>query len=747
MLHEQVPIQTQIKGILRNLHCALSVTSAIQAIGERARLGGPAGQGEAALAGNYNYWLVFLSLVVAILASYTALDLASRITASKGLAARAWLLGGAFAMGAGIWSMHFVAMLAFSLPIATVYDVGVTLISMMIAVIVSGFALFTVTRNKLSRRNLVIGGVLMGIGISSMHYTGMAAMEVMPRIGYDALLFAASVGVAIAASMAALWTAFTLRARTASVVKAKLGSAVTMGIAIVGMHYTGMAAAEFAPDSICTTTGFADNSWMAATIAGVTFLVLCETLVLSIIDARMASRTARWAASLREANAELQHLALHDNLTKLPNRMLLQDRIQQAVEACRRGSTQCAVLFVDLDRFKPVNDSLGHLVGDDLLRVVADRLRSSVRQEDTVSRLGGDEFVVLLRHVAHTDDAVRVARKIIEALAGPVRSADHELRVTCSIGISVFPAHGDNAQALITHADIAMYHVKKSGRNNFLVFSPEMSAFFPRRLRMENELRKALDAGEFALHYQPKIDVASGALSGMEALVRWCHPERGVVLPGDFIPLAEETGLVVPLGRWVLLEACMQNRLWQDKGLPRVPVAVNISGLQFQQKDFVDTVGQALAESGLEARWLELEITESVVMHNAPEAIVMIERLRTMGVEISVDDFGTGYSSLSYLKRFRLQKLKIDQSFIHDISVDQDDAAIVRAIVALAHSLRLRVVAEGVEREDQLEFLRSLGNDEYQGYLHSRPLPVAEFERYLAALAPRDAAPRLAVSG
>jgi len=694
------------------------------------------------MAGSYNYWLVFLSLVVAILASYTALDLASRITASKGFGARAWLLGGAFAMGTGIWSMHFVAMLAFSLPIPTAYDVTTTLASMLIAVVVSGFALYTVTRNTLSARNLVSGGVLMGVGISSMHYTGMAAMEILPGIRYEPLLFAASIVVAIAASMAALWIAFQLRSRAGRVVHAKLGSAVIMGLAIVGMHYTGMAAAGFASDAICTTVGFADNSWMAATIAGVTFLILCETLVLSVVDARMTSRTARWAASLREANEELQHLALHDNLTKLPNRMLLQDRIQQAVEECRRGGAHCAVLFVDLDRFKRVNDSLGHFVGDDLLRAVAERLRSAVRLEDTVSRLGGDEFVVLLRQVSHAEDAVAVARKIIDALATPVRAGASDLRISSSIGISVFPMHGDTAQALITHADVAMYQVKKTGRNNVLVFSPEMTSSFPRRLTLENELRSALDAGELVLHYQPKVDLASGELCGMEALLRWRHPERGLVLPNDFIPVAEETGLIVPIGRWVLHEACRQNREWQSKGLPRVPVAVNISGLQFQQKDFVDTVGHALARARLEPRWLELEITETVVMHNAAEAIVMIEKLRATGVEISIDDFGTGYSSLSYLKRFRLQKLKIDQSFVRDLSWDTDDAAIVRAIAALSHSLRLRFVAEGVERPEQLDFLRSLGSGEYQGYLHSEPLPADAFEHYLRrrAAAPAPAA-------
>ena len=683
------------------------------------------------MAGSYNSWVVALSLLVAILASYTALDLASRITASAGAAAAAWLLGGAFAMGMGIWSMHFIGMLAFSLPIPMAYDVGITIASMLIAIVVSGFALLTVTRNTMSMRRLAAGGVLMGIGICSMHYTGMAAMEVLPGIRYDAMLFAASVVIAIAASTTALWISFTLRSRVTNRIYARMGSAVIMGVAIVGMHYTGMAAAIFAPDTICLSGPLANNNWMAATIAVITFLILCGTLSLSVLDARMESKTAQMATSLQAANAELQHLVVHDTLTKLPNRTLLEDRLQQAVDSCRRDGGQGAVLFLDLDRFKTLNDSLGHFAGDTVLRTVAERLRAAVRQEDTVSRLGGDEFVILLRHVASREGTAEVARKLIREVARPVVLDGHDLRIGASIGISLFPEDGEVAARLIAHADAAMYHVKKTGRSSFAFFTADMGAVFPQRLALENELRTALELEQFVLHYQPKVDMRTGSIVGMEALVRWQHPLRGLVFPAEFIPFAEETGLIVPIGTWVLQAACDQIRAWRQLGIDDITVSVNISSLQFEHSDLVATVADALRRSAVPARCLELEITESVVMQNAAESIVMLQQLHTMGVSISIDDFGTGYSSLSYLKRFPIDKLKIDQSFIHDISIGSDDAAIVQAIIALAHGLRLRVVAEGVETEDQLQFLRGLDNDEYQGFLYSKPLPAREVERRL----------------
>ena len=683
--------------------------------------------------GTYNYWLVALSLVVASFASYAALDLATRLTAARGRPARYWLIGGAFSMGTGIWSMHFIGMLAFSLPVPMGYDTPVTLLSMFLAIVVSGFALHTVSRDSMGPRHLLVGGVLMGLGICAMHYTGMAAMDTHPPIRYDPLLFATSVLIAIVASLAALWMAFTLRGDLKWMAYAKLGSAVIMGLAITGMHYTGMAAANFAADTICLAGPFVDNSWMAGTIAAITVIILVGTLLLSVFDARAAMQAAHMAKSLQAANEELRHMTLHDGLTRLPNRLLVEDRIGQALAHARRTGDGCAVLFVDLDRFKNVNDSLGHFAGDELLRAVAARLLESVRSEDTVSRLGGDEFVILLKELAAPEDAGVVAAKMVEALNRPFRILNREIFITPSVGISLFPQHGQEAQALITSADAAMYCAKRAGRNNIQVSAEHGEQRVPKRLELESDLRRGLERGEFVLHYQPKIDLSTGAMCGMEALLRWQHPQRGIVSPGDFIPLAEETGLIVPLGEWVLREACRQSRAWQDRSLPKFRIAVNLSGAQFRQKTLLDFVREALSESGVAPECLEVEITESVVMHNAAEAAAILEALSVMGVHVSIDDFGTGYSSLSYLKRFPIQSLKIDRSFIRDLSVDPGDAAIVRAIIAMAHQLRLKVIAEGVETDSQLQFLRGLGGDQYQGYYCSRPLSAEACEAFILA--------------
>jgi diguanylate cyclase len=684
------------------------------------------------LVGGYDAKLVILSIIVATLASYTALNLAGRVTVSEGRASKMWLFGGAFSMGTGIWAMHFIGMLAFSLPIQIGYDIPITLLSLFIAMGVAGFALFLVSRPQVSVTNLFAGGTLMGLGISAMHYTGMHAIRMNPAIMYNLVLLAVSVLVAISASIVASWVAFKLREENSLLGHSKkMFSAVIMGLGITGMHYIGMAAAKFAGNSICLVQRGVDSYWLAITISLVTLCILSITLLLSVIDSHLASQTAGLTRSLRRANEQLHHLVLHDNLTRLPNRTLLEDRITQAISSAQGLGKLFAVMLLDLDRFKTINDSLGHHYGDKLLQAVAQRLTATLRAEDTVARIGGDEFVVLLKEIGEPQAAANIAQKLLTALSEPFYIEDQEQNMSSSIGISIYPNDGLDLRALMVNADGAMYHAKKMGRNNYQFFTREMTAVASARLELEKSLRRAMENREFELHYQPKVNVKSGAVTAMEALIRWRDPQKGLISPVEFIPLAEELGLIIPLGAWVLITACQQNKQWQAAGLPRIRVAVNLSAVQFRQKNLVEFISQVLQDTGLDASFLELEVTESVIMQNAEEATLVLEKLHGKGIHISIDDFGTGYSSLSYLKRFPLDTLKIDRSFVRDISSDPDDAAIVKSVIALAHSLRLGVIAEGVETEEQLAFLSALGCDEYQGYYRSRPVPAEEFAQLL----------------
>ena len=447
--------------------------------------------------------------------------------------------------------------------------------------------------------------------------------------------------------------------------------------------------------------------------------------------------TGRDITEQKQVEEKIRHMAHHDALTQLPNRVLLHDRIGQAIAQAQRNDQAMALLFIDLDRFKTVNDSLGHPVGDKLLQVVAGRLLACTRASDTVARIGGDEFVVLLGDLDRPEAARHVAQKVLDSLSEPVTVDGHELKITPSVGICAYPHDGQDVETLMRNADIAMYHAKQMGRNNFQFFTQIMNDVAQQRLLLENDLRYAVERGEFILHYQPQLDLKTGGIVGFEALVRWRHPQRGMVAPSEFIPAAEETGLIGPIGEWVLREACTQARAWQKAGHPQLQVAVNCSAKQFQHEGFVETVGRILRETGMPAARLELEITESVIIHHSEEVNARFQALEDMGVRISIDDFGTGYSSLSYLKRLAIHQLKIDQSFVRDISSDPDDAAIVSAIIAIAHSLDLDVVAEGVETAEQLAFLRSLGCDSAQGYFFSRPVPADEFEKLMIGWNPQ----------
>jgi diguanylate cyclase (GGDEF)-like protein/PAS domain S-box-containing protein len=420
----------------------------------------------------------------------------------------------------------------------------------------------------------------------------------------------------------------------------------------------------------------------------------------------------------KQVEEHTRHLAEHDFLTDLPNRVLFLDRLQQALATARRQHTRVAVMFLDLDRFKAINDSYGHQAGDVVLKEVATRLTRCVRGVDTVSRQGGDEFVVILADIGGADQAAHVAGSVMHAVGQPMKVLGQEIALSASIGISIFPSDGHDVDTLMRHADVAMYHAKQNGRNAFRFFSPEMNAHVVERVQIENKLRQALANNEFVLEYQPEIDIASGRTIGVEALIRWRHPERGLLQPDQFIPIAEASGLIVPIGEWVLREACAQARAWRDQGCP-VVVAVNLSNVQFIHDHLLQYVDDALAASGLAPQFLDLEITEGMIMKGDEATIATVNALRRRGVQITVDDFGKGCSSLSTLRRYRLSKLKIDRSFIDDITREPDHAAIIPAIIAVARSLKLRVIAEGVETAEQLRFLQQHGCDEYQGYYAS----------------------------
>ncbi len=429
-----------------------------------------------------------------------------------------------------------------------------------------------------------------------------------------------------------------------------------------------------------------------------------------------------YALEYIEKEERLNYLAYFDVLTGLPNRNLLHDRLAQAISHSKRLNCMAAVAFIDLDHFKLINDSMGHNVGDQLLKNISKRLAGCLRDGDTIARLGGDEFVMVLPELTDMDSSTQIMQRILASTSEPVDAGGHEYNTACSIGVALYPQDGEDVETLLKHADAAMYRAKESGRNTFRFYADEMNVKINERLAVSGNLRRAIERNELFLNYQPQVDLRTGRIVGAEALVRWRNPELGLVSPARFIPLAEESDLILSIGEWVMREACAQNKAWQDLGLPAVKISVNVSSRQFRQASLPEITAMALSDSGLHPRYLDLELTESVVMHNVAEVIATMRKFQSMQVELSIDDFGTGYSSLSYLKRFPVAKLKIDQSFVRDIATDPDDAAITQAVISLGHSLGLKVIAEGVETAEQLEFLRTRGGDEAQGYYFSKPV-------------------------
>ncbi|MEK6422486.1 MAG: EAL domain-containing protein [Burkholderia gladioli] len=677
--------------------------------------------------GSYNFLLVAVSFAVATLASYTALDLTSRITLlGRSPVRHAWLAGGAVAMGTGIWSMHFIAMLAFTLPIPLGYDIVDTAYSLALAIVVSCLALYYTTHNNTNRLDLAVSGTLMGGCVAGMHYTGMAAMHMQPGIHYQPGWLAASLVIAVAASIAALSIARTLRNdQRQSAVRARIGAALVMAVGISGMHYAGMAAAEFPLGSVCGAASGIDSAWLATTVSLFTVVILVVTLLLSRIDAR----NTRLSRAVTNLNGEIVRLATLDTLTGLPNRSTLNSRIVEAIDQARRHQTGFAVLFMDLDGFKAINDSLGHSVGDQVLVSFAQRLRGCVRAADTVARLGGDEFVVLVEPLVSPQDARLVAEKVLERTRDGAWSADTPLPVTPSIGIALYPRDGETVDTLLKHADAAMYEAKRGGRGTYRFFEVGMNDAALRTLQIQQALHEALANGYFSLHFQPKFRGETQALTGAEALIRLQHPKLGALAPLDFIPIAERSGQIVPIGYWVVRETCRQIRAWAKAGLPQMKVAVNLSTRQLAQPGLAAAMLEIVRHEDVAPQQIIFEITETMAMQDAEHTIVAIRDFQANGFEIAIDDFGTGYSSLAYLQRFRVKQLKIDRFFTSGLDRHgSEGAAIVSAIIALAHSLDMDVVAEGVETVTQLDKLKSLECDEMQGFLLGLPLTAEAFE-------------------
>ncbi len=657
------------------------------------------------LAYEHNYWYVLVAAIVCVAGSMMTMGLFDRARQLQGSNRLVWVLLSGMAGGTAIWTTHFVAMLGFDPPTGYTYEPTLTLASLAIAMVFTAAGLHLAAAGGPTFM-IEAGGAVIGFGIAAMHFTGMAGLQVAGHVEWAADLVVASVVLGVLLATLAVNRC----ARVSTVRGQTLGAGLRV-LAICSMHFTAMGAATFVPGPSFGLLPQAFSSELVA-ISVMAILSVVAGLGLYVIDAR----------SRREVLDGFRHAALHDALTGMPNRAHLASHLPDVLKACAAEEGKVAVIVMDLDRFKDVNDVHGHRAGDALLQALAARLGETMRVGEFVARAGGDEFVAVKQGVDGASDALEFARRLVGCISLPVVRQERSFSVGASLGVSLYPSDARDADELIGVADLAMYRAKRQAGNKICFYDHSMDEGRRARSALTMELNGAIERGELTLYYQPQIAVATGEVIGFEALLRWNHPHRGLVLPGEFIPIAEETGLILPIGEWVLRSACAEAARWAKP----LKLSVNIAAAQLSQSDLPRIVHEALIETGLPPARLELEITEASIIDDLHGTLQILRQLKLLGVAIAMDDYGTGYASLSTLQKFPFDKIKIDRSFVEGVGTDRASTAIVKATILLANSLDITVLAEGVERQEHLDFLREQGCSEVQGYLFGRPQPASE---------------------
>lgn len=667
--------------------------------------------------------LIAISYLVAFIASFVALDSAGKIPLSSRKAALFWRIAGGVTLGIGIWSMHFIGMLSMQMPMMMSYDLWLTLASLGVAVVASATALnIAVAGKKLSPFRLIFATAILSAGVVSMHYIGMAALMLDGSIIWDRRLVGLSVVIAVVASGTALWLAFRLRDKRKGVFIDRIIAAFVMAAAICAMHYTGMSAAQF-QEMAHTLPGGIGELGLSIWVSVTTLCLLGVMLIISLIDSHR--RTSRLTDNLHQLNRQLELQARFDALTGLANRHQMDLRMQDCLRSALLSKKPFAVIFLNVDHFKRVNDTWGHSVGDELLIAVAQRITARLTREMTLARLGGDAFILLVPEC--DDDRLNaLVTALLEDVRRPLSVCGHTLSTTISAGVSLYPQDGETLHELKLKADAALHRVKEEGRNGWAIYRAEMSTAIPAKPGFLQELSQALERDQFELWYQPTWHAGDKTIHGFEALLRWRHPEQGVVLPNLFIPSLEQTGLIIPVGNWAIEAACRQLHFWTEQGFSQWTLSLNLSPIQFEQPDIFQIVSSMLEKYSLSPSRLILEVTESTALKNLDRSIELLNAFNHAGIVVSIDDFGTGYSNLLMLSVLPAKELKIDRSFVTSMLENEKSYKLVETIISIARTMEMNVVAEGIETEEQQAVLTRLGCDYLQGYLFSRPLPAEQ---------------------